>query len=237
MVALGSSPLNLGDFFTDVNVKLSSRRKNVDFTGSVGNSTNTWLHRGKWGWRFCCSYLFAQLGRSRSRGAGWHRAVSIPHWWHRQVPAGTCLCFQGLAALGDSANPHSKIIEAAKNALFCSGLWEPHLIILARCHLHLVLLFWPLLWSAVSLHLGCSASREGIVWAEFGLCSLSQVGAEWFYRQHQHPAALLVLHPQNTFHAYCPFSSGLEPMVLFHPWGSRAISNLKTEDTVGITQV
>lgn len=52
MVALGSSPLNLGDFFTVVNVKLSSRRKNVDFTGGVGNSTNTWLHRGKWGWRF-----------------------------------------------------------------------------------------------------------------------------------------------------------------------------------------
>lgn len=97
-----------------------------------------------------------------------------------------------------------------------------------------IFISWPLV---CCVHLHCSAFVEGLVWAEFGLCSLPQVGAEWFYRQHQHPAALLVLNPQNTFHAYCPFSSGLKPMALFHPWGSRVICNLKTEDTVGITQV
>lgn len=186
--------------------------------------------------------IFLELGRSRSRGAGWHRAVSIPPLVAHVMPGtdrsqlpGTCLGSGGLAALGAQQVPPAKVVNLHKIPWFaqvCESL------IWSFWHVVIFILSWTCgPWCAVSLHLRCSAFMDGIVWAEFGLRFLPQVGAEWFYRQHQHPAALLVLHPQNTFHAYCPFSSGLKPMALFHPWGSRAVSNLKTEDTVGITQV
>lgn len=142
----------------------------------------------------------------------------------------SCLGCKGLAVLGTQQVPTAKMWKLHKMLCFAQD-YESMVWSFWHSHLHFVA---PALVCCV-LH--CSSFMEGIVWAEFGLCFLPQVGAEGFYSQHQHPAALCVLHPQNTFHAYCPFSSGFKPMALFHPRGSRVISNLKTEDTVGITQV
>lgn len=57
------------------------------------------------------------------------------------------------------------------------------------------------------------------VWAMLSALGahLPRVGIEWFYRQHQYPTDVLVLHPQITFNAYCPLSSGLKPAASFHP--------------------
>lgn len=164
--------------------------------------------------------------------AGWQEDVSIPttdgacDGRHRQVPAA---ChphgLRGAGCLGERGrSPQQRWLKLHKMPCWCSGLWEPHLIVLARCHLQLVSELWPLVWSSVALHLHCSAFTEEIIWAKFGLCFLPWVGIKWFYRQHQYPADVLVLHPQVTFNAYCPLSSGLKPTASFHPWGSQAIS-------------
>lgn len=67
----------------------------------------------------------------------------VPGTDRSQLP-GTCLGSRGLSVLGDTAGPHSKGVEPALKCLF-SGLGEPHLIILPRCHLYFVLDSRPLL--------------------------------------------------------------------------------------------
>lgn len=121
MIALGSSPLDLGHFFTDVNVKLSPRRKKNRFY-KCSNSTSTWLHREVSGddENFVVLPFLLSLEEAGAEGLGTQRgSVCAPLVAHvmpgtdRSHLPGTCLGSEGLAALGDTAGPHRKGVEPA----------------------------------------------------------------------------------------------------------------------------
>lgn len=167
--------------------------------------------------------------------AGWHGDVSIPTTdgtrdsRHRQVLAAwhlPGLCGAGCLG-GHGRSPQQRWLKLHKMPCWSSGL-----IVLVCCHLQLVSELWAIVWSSAILHLHflapsllCFHRRNHLskVWAMLSApgADLPRVGIKCFYRQHQYPADVLVLHPQITFNAHCPLSSGLKPTA---SWGSQAIS-------------
>lgn len=93
MVALGSSPLDLGHFFTDVNVKPSSRRKKTDFTSSVTLPTPGCTERHVRFGSFVVLTFLPSLEEAGAEGLGGTGLCPFPTGdaRHSQVPAAWAL--------------------------------------------------------------------------------------------------------------------------------------------------
>lgn len=177
MVALGSSSLDLGYFFTDMNVKPSSRRKKNRFY-KFSNSTNTWLHRGISGNEgFVVLSFLLMLEKQEKRG--W----VAPGCVHPPLVAQTgpsCLAPtwapRDWLPWGTQQVPTAKLLELHKMLCFariCESLvWS-----LARCHPYLLLDLWLLVWSAMSFTFTALLSWKALsrVWAMLSASGGSKV--------------------------------------------------------------